>query len=433
MIFILQLFFIFLLCFNWRRGNGCYKILVMFQMISFLAAPLIGNFVMFETPMTCFNVLFCFLNLYLIIAPWRRAQFITLQLEDIGFFYYYKKILYLVLGCTIIVNLIVLIIVYSCISDSAVFKAELGFHKLYDSIPYFGILFRYTHVSRYLGFLAFPICAYYIKTQNFKQAAKAFLMSSSSFIAALAFYSRAQLFSFIIVSVCLYFYMEHIFDDTIRKNARKILAWGMVTVAVILAGITFSRFSSSVMSYYGNRIPDNSYIKSPSLYSVFSYVSQGFPNGIMQLELHESKDVLEGEPLVYDYLMALSYFHLTSWTKEEYHQRLVDAYNKDGLNEWNNLTSFHGYTCRMVKTIGYICTLLFDLLYYRYVRSKSCSKAIDITSLSILVFLLNVSINSIFYNDYQAALYPLLFYIMISMPYNIIHRRKIIKVQLKAS
>lgn len=427
MIYILQIAFIFILLLRWKKGNGCYKLLVIFQLASFAFAPLVVNEVMFETPLTFFNTIFCLVNLYLIIVPWRKTKFETVEIGEVGFFNYYKKILYLVLAYTIINNLIVLFIVNYYIGDIAVFKAKQGFKELYDSVPYFGLLFRYTSVSRYLGLLALPICVYYLKKQCFKQAAKAFLMSSSTLIAAFAFYSRAQILSFIFLSACLYFYVEHIFDDKISNTVRNGLKYLTLAVVVIFTAITVSRFASPRMAYYADRIPEASYIKSLTLYTVFDYASKGFPNGVMQLELHDDKDVLEGEPLYYDLMMAFSYFHLTSWTKEEYKQRLDNAYNKMGLNTGNDSGTFHGYTCRMVKMMGYICTFLVDLLYYRYVRRKSLDKKMNIKSLTILVFLLLVSINSIFYSAFAVALYPLLFYLMISMYYIVIHHRIVIR------
>lgn len=433
MIYILQGVFLFVLLLRWRGSNNCYKILVLFQVVSFAAAPLVANFVIFDTPLTYFNIFYCLLNLFLIISPWRKTKFDTLEIEDSSFFTFYEKILYIVLGFTIINNLIVLICVRLFIPEIAVFKAQKGYKSLYDTIPYFGILFRYTSVSRYLGLLALPICAYYIQKQSYKQAAKAFILSLSSFIAAIAHYSRAQMLSYIFICICLYFYVENIFISRISRLVRRAIKYLALAVAVIFTALTVSRFSSPVMSYYGNRIPEASYIKSPVLYSVIDYISMGFPNGINQLELHESKDVLKGEPLIYDFMMMLSYFGLTSWTTEEFNQRFDDAYNKNGLNRNNNSSAFHGYTCATVKMVGYVLTLLLSMVYYFYVRRKSVLGRISIRTLSILLFLLLISIESIYYSDYAVALYPLLFYLILFISHTIIHRRVVIRSSKKTS
>ena len=127
MVYILQIFFCVVLCFWWRRGNGCYKILVMFQLGTFAFAPLVANEIMFETPLTFFNTIFCLVNLYLIIAPWRKTKFETIEIGKSGLFYFYKKILYLVLAYTIINNFILLFLLYYYIVDIAVFKAKFCF------------------------------------------------------------------------------------------------------------------------------------------------------------------------------------------------------------------------------------------------------------------------------------------------------------------
>ena len=421
MIYILQIFFVTLLLLRWKGGNNCYKILVVFQLISFTAAPIVSNEVIFETPLTFFNTVFCFINLYLIISPWRKNNIKQIYIKSMGFMLLYKKCLYIVLSYTIINNLIVLIIINLFIPDIALFKAASEFKTLYDNIPYFGIMFRYASVSRYIGLLALPICFYYMRKQLHKQAGIAFLMSSSTLIAAIAFYSRAQILSYSILYVALYFYLEQTFDESVKKRVRKLLRNSILVVVTIFIGITVSRFGSTEMSYYGDRIPEDSYVKNQILYSVFDYSSQGFPNGIMQLEVHNSEDVLDGEPLYSEFMMMLSYFNMSSWDKDEYAQRLSSSYNKLELSEHNDLSAFHGYTCSMVKMMGYIFTLLFNIAYYIFVCRKSLDNVISIQSLSVFTFLLLASINSIFYCDYATALYPLIFYFIIYLYYNIIH------------
>ncbi len=428
MVILLQFCFIALLLLFWKGSNACYKIIVSVQIASFVCAPLVANIVTFNTIRTYLNTLFCLINLFLITAPWRNTYFEFVEVSNVDFYRFYKKILYIILGITIAVNLIVLATVVFFIRDIAVFKAELGFHELYDKIPYFGLLFRYSSVSRNFGLLALPICIYYIQNEDLKNAIKAFLMSTSTLLASLASYSRAGILSYVLICVCLFFYSFRVFGVRIKRFIKRNIKRFVIILVIIFSSITVSRFSSSVMWYYGDRIPSESIIKDPVLYSVFDYTSMGFPKGVMQLEVHDREDVLNGEPLIYDLKLILSYFHLISWEPDDYFARLKNAYNKPGLDEYNNNSSFHGYTCRMVKTMGYICTSLVSLLFYRYVRKKSIKRIISVKTLSVLTFLLYVSINSIFYSLFSEALFPLIFYFVVSSIYALSHRRIVIKL-----
>lgn len=427
--YVLQCFFVLFLIAYWKGGNNCFKILSLLQMASFVMGPIVANYVIFDTIRTVLNTIFCLLNLWLITASWRRTEIEKIEIEDVGLFAFYKKVLYIVLSFTIINNIIVAVIIYTKIPDIATFKALKGYRTLYDSIPFFGIMFRYTAISRYIGLLALPICAYYLEENMYRKALKAFLMSTSTLTAALASYSRADFLSYGLLCVCLFYYVNRSFDKRINNIARKIIMGGGLLAVAVLASITVIRFTSSTMWYYSDRIPESSVVKSPALYSIFDYASMGFPDGINQLEVHEIDDVMMFEPIIYDLNLMLSYFHLTSWNSGDYAQRLAKVYNKPGLNPLNDAGTFHGYACSTIKMFGYTGTLLFSILYYRYVRRKSCNRIISIGSLSVILFLLNISINSMFYSSIAPAVYPVLFYCVISLLYKLKRPRLVIKTK----
>ncbi len=427
--YILQLIFVFFLLIYWRKKNNCYKILVLIQIASFVMGPLVANYVIFDSIRTVLNTIYCLIILWLIISPWRRIEIETIEIGDEGFFYTYKRILYIVLSFTIINNMLVSLIVYTQIPDIATFKALEGYHTLYNSIPFFALMFRYMAITRYLGLLALPICAYYLEKNMYKKALIAFLMSTSSLIAAVGNYSRADLLCYGLICVCLFYYVNRTFSKRINNITGKIIKGGAVLAAVVLASITVIRFTSPTMWYYSERIPENSVVKSSALYSAFDYASMGFPDGINQLELHEIDDVMFFEPIFYDLNLALSYFHITSWDSADYMQRLAQVYRKPGLNPLNDEGTFHGFACNMIKMFGYTGTFLISLLFYRYVRRKSCSYSISIGSLSVVMFLLNISINSIFYSSIPPAVYPILFYLVVSFLYKLKRPRLVIKTK----
>ena len=417
MVYFIEIVILFVLCLMLSPvRNKSVALLWTLQFLTLFLSPLVANHVIFSSVWTAFNIFFCFVNLYLITAPWGYAQFQELLIRRWNFFLFYKRVLYIVLSVTILINLVVWVVVMIFIPDISHFKASLGYTELYDSVPYFGLLFRYASVTRYIGLMAMPIAMYYVSVGKNKEAIKAAIMSSATLIAALAFYSRAQIFVYTLLWVCLYMFSRSILDMPKRMQLDKYLKTFAFSILAVFMIITYSRFTA--MDYYGDRIPKESVIKNPIMYSIIDYSTKGFINGINQLEVHDSSDVLKGEQTYYDLFMVLSYFHFIPWTTDAAAYRAARAYDKNGLNEGNDSGTFHGYTCRMVKDYGYVLTVLIDLLFFFYVRNKTRGrKKMNLTDLTVLLFLMVQSINSFFYSTYSTVIFPLLFYIGIRFIY----------------
>ncbi len=410
-VFLLQWGFVALL-FAAKSNNKAYYIFVMMQAVSLLLAPLIGRYVSVSSFLTLFNTLFCFVNLYLIVSPWRFARFSYIRVKDEVYFHFFQKTLYKVLTITIINNIIVLLIVLIFMPNIATFKASRGFRELYDTIPYFGILFRYTSVSRYIGVFALSYFIFYLHKGNVKKALIALAMSSSTLIAALAFYSRSQIVTYVLLLLCSYLYARRSFLDKVRQRIDKYIRTVVFFIVVFFAIITVVRFSA--MEYYGDRIPQSSYIQDPIIYSIVDYTSKGFPFGIDQLEYHEDKDILYGKQCVYSVGSALAFFKIIDWDIEEYAETEHASFTKPKLSEENDEGSFHGYTCRMVKNFGYLFTLLFDLLFYTYISNRTQKKdSITFFVLVTLVYLMGEPVISLFGMDYDMFTFPILYYIAV--------------------
>lgn len=419
MIFIvLELAFVLILFLS-KSHNKCYYVLVAMQLLPIIMGPLVDKSIMFDSVLTYFNVFFCCLNLYLIISPWRFACFDNFIIKDFGFLLFFQKYLYWVLKFTLINNIIVLTIVYLFIPDIATFKASLGFHELYDSIPYFGLLFRYTSVSRFFGLFALPYFIYYLSVGERKKSLKALFLSSSTFIAALAFYSRSQIVTYILILLCVYLYSYGAINSLVKPRIDKYIRLIIIGVAILFIGITISRFAG--MHYYGDRIPQTSIIQDPILYSVADYSSKGFTNGINQLEVHTDDDILYGRQCFYSLYLTLSYFQVVrGWNIDDFVEKIQRSYLKNKLGEENDMGSFHGYTCRMVKNFGYSFTLILNLIFYFYVKRKTYhKKKIYFSHFVVLTFLLSEPIISIFGMDYDMMSFPLLFYLLIRFFYKI--------------
>lgn len=403
-----------------KRGeNKCYKLLVLLQIISFVAGVFVDNKATVDSFTTLLNIIYCVLTLILIIVPWNNFSIRRIHITNMNFFLFFKKWLYFVLKCTILNNILVLILVLIFIPDIASFKNSRAFIDVYERIPYFSILFRYCSVSKFLGLMVFPISAYFFSVNNKKEALKALLLSTSTLIGAIAFYSRAQILTYFLLLICFFFLTSNTFSQDIERKLNKNVKYTTIIITSIFLAISILRFGN--MSYYGDRIPQTSLIKEPISYSLFDYTSKGFPNGIDQLEYHQSEDVLYGKQCIYSLCLALSFVHLIDWKSEDALDSFDRSYSKQNLDD-NDSGSFHGYTCRMVKNFGYVISLLINICFYFYVKKTSYSSVISMQKLMILTFLLIQPVIAIFYMDYDLYSFPLLFFLFIKILYNVMPR-----------
>lgn len=400
--------FIFLaLLFFQKRYNSCYTLLVLMQIASIGMGGFVGHYIQFDTLKTFFNICFVFVNIYLIVSPWRFARFEEIIINNRSSYYLTEKILDYTLRIVLIVNIIVFVAVLLFVPDIAQFKNELGFKELYDSLPYFSSIFRICAMTQYLGYFALPICTYYLQVGDKKKCIRFFILSLSSLVGALALYSRAGMVTFTLTSLSYLLLVLSVFDSKLQKRIKKYIKIGTVAIAAIFLTITVIRFSA--MPWYEDRIPKDSMIQDPIAYNIFDYASQGFTNGINQLEVHSNADVLNGEGSLYLFYQTLAYFHIINWSSESAQERWAKAYDKNGLIGENDPGAFHGYTCRLVKDFGYLLTLLICVLYYGFIRRKMKHRNIDLISLFFIILLLIQPCVSIFYATYGEILFPYLF------------------------
>lgn len=411
MLYVIVFLYLVILLFQKRRNN-CYLLLVLLQIASIGMGGFVGHYLRYDTLKTFLNLLFVLINIYLIISPWRYASFQEIIIKDKYTFLKIEKLLDYTLRIVLVVNTIVFLLVLIFIPDIAEFKNEQGFKQLYDSIPMFSTIFRICAMTQYLGYFAIPISAYYLQEGNKKKSLKFLFLSLSSLMGAVALYSRAGILTFFLTAVAFYLLVFSIFNTGLRDKIKKVIIRGTIAVVALFLTITVIRFSA--MPWYGDRIPSDSKIQDPIAYNIFDYASQGFTNGISQLELHTKTDVLKGEANLYLVYQTLSFFHLMNWSSDEAHERFDKAYNKNGLEDENDSSAFHGYTCRLIKDFGYIITLIIDVIFFCYIKNNTKRKRVDIKSLFIIVLLLTQPCVSIFYETYGEILFPYLFLIIIT-------------------
>ena len=405
-----------ILCIS-KPKNAGFIILVLMQLISIGFAPLVANKILFDSTLTLFNTIFIFINSFFIIYPWHKCKNQDVIIKDKVFFRFYKKALYTISWISIFANLFDIYVVFTHIPDIASFKAKMEFTELYNIVPGFSILFRMSSVLRYFGYLAIPISIYYLGINNIKEAKKAALLSTSTLLGAIAFYSRAQILNYALLWIVLFYFYSPTLPNPVFNKVSSLVKKASLVLGGIFLVITILRFSSDTMWYYGDRIPKESVVKDVILYNITDYTSKGFPNGINQLEKHSIDDILYGKQIYHDGVMLLSYFGIISTTTDDLSNDYKLSYRKSGLNEGNDEGTFHGHTCRMVKNFGYLLTFILDLWFFLYVRTVSSRSKISIWKMTVLCFLMVESLGQIFYMQYGIVLYPLIFYITLRFIY----------------
>ena len=408
-IFGLPLFLVFLLLYN--KGNTVLRILILLQVLSIFSQFLVERQSNYESLTTIGNILFVNLNIFLIIAPWLHPNFNNIFLKNPKKFLFFKKILYKFLFLNLILNIIVFVIIVYFIPDISDFKAAKAFKDLYEKIPYFSTIFRIAFTTQQLGYLAIPICFYHLGKSEIKKSITALIFASSSLIAGFAFYSRAQIFAFAMIFIVYFFLVKKLLPHALQKRVYS----GLKKVSVILTSlfllITVIRFSA--MDYYKDRIPDNSIIKDPIVYSLIDYASQGYSNGLNQLENYSEKKNLKGEQFFREIYQILNFFDIIEWDAEESKEKVEKAYGYDG-------GAFKAYTAHSVFNFGYTLTLLISLCYYLIIRNTFKNKSqISLERLYTVILLLYIPITSIFYSSFGILYFPFLFLLGTNLLYYI--------------
>lgn len=415
--FIFELILVALLLSLGKRQKG-FRILVWLQFISFLLHYLTGLYVVVDSIKTIFNIVFVCISLYLILAPWSYVNFKKITIKNRDYYFFYRKILYFFLRINIFLNIFVLVVIYTYFPDIADFKHQ-EFTNLYDQIPYFGFVFRYCASTQTLGILALPICAYYISRNNKREAIKAFVLSTSTFISALAFFSRAQMLTYALTCVCIFYLLKSSFRISFSNKFEKYLKFGSLVILLFFLAISYTRFNSEKMVYLKDRIRQESIVKSYTTYYLIDYASMGYVFGIEQLDRHTIDDILWGGRTFRFLKLQLGFFHIINYDSKAAAEEETKAYEKNGVTEGNTSSAFHGYTCDMVKDFGYFITILIGLYYYYYVRRASMRHVVEFDKLNILSQLLIVPCLSIFYNGFGSIIFSLLFIIFVKTIYRL--------------
>ena len=410
---IVQILFFILMWGYVRNRNTCLVFLFGLFFISFVLQFLVGSEIKQDSIITVLNVCFINISIFQIFSAWGDAKISYVHNGKNGWAFFMKPYLRMVLSFNIILNILLIIIVYTFMPNIAELKAAQGYRELYDSIPFFSTAFRYSYFTQNLGFIAFPYVFYHLSRNEKKKSIEYLLYSLSSLLCGFAFYSRAMMVTWVLVLILYYFLVKGAIADTLNRKIYKYARISILILSSLFVIITVIRFTA--MDYYADRIPKSSLIKDPVLYSLVDYASCGYPNGLNLMDTYEEQKNLKGEEILQLSYQALAFFGYIKWDADSSLEKKERSYG-DSL-----VVMFKGYTCNMVYNFGYILTFLIGCLYYFYVRRVLSYKKVSIENCMILVLLLIIPATAIFYCSYGAIITPAIFLMIFVFVHKILY------------
>jgi len=398
-IILLQIILISTLLFIGRRHGALVIFFTLLQSVSFFLQYLVGSEFLYSSYKTFFNVLFVNLNLLLIFSAW-RSNISHIYVKNAELMNILRRVLFFLLKINLLIASIVLFVVLIYLRDISAFKAQKAFAELYGIFPLFGFLFRYLATTQMMGYFAIPVFFYYYNLADLKKARQALILSSSSLLAAFALYSRSSIITYILFFVSYFLLIKGTLSTSFIIRIEVMMKKMLAVIIVLFFALTFVRFSA--MDYYADRIPKKSIVKNPIAYSMVDYASQGYKNGINELEKYDKSKKLNGTEDFYAIYQVLSFFNVIQYNTEDAVSTIDDAYGNDG-------GAFHGYTCNMVFNYGYLLTLLFSLSYYFFIKKKVAGKRyVPIEHLIFSSVFLLLPATAIFYSALGLIIVPVL-------------------------
>lgn len=404
MLIIIELIFCFLLCIKVTRWSSVFGFLVLINIFSFFSQFLVGYFFhldLFPDIITVFNFIFICINSYLVLTPWRYSLTSTIVLIDNS-----RKsrrvesLLTIICILNWIINIAIAFLVRKYVPNIADFKAG-EFKQLYDQIPMFSTFFRTAAIIQDFGILMFPYILNNLCKEQYKKAFKLFLLSCSSLMAGVAFYSRAQILSFFFISITSFFFIKPRINLIVSQLIFKWMKRIVIIAGVGFVMMTISRFSE--MDYYADRIPKESVIQNQFFYNMIDYASQGNWYGITTLDNYSPSKNLHGGQTFRLLYQILGYLNIIDW-KAETEDLVINEVYGDAAG------AFFGYTTPMVYNFGYFLTFIISLIYNRYVsKTLKSGSFLSIQKYSFLILLLYVAVVSIFYPYWGALPLSILF------------------------
>lgn len=299
------------------------------------------------------------------------------------------------------------ILVFLLVDDINAFKYSEGVSTdFYYNMPINVKFFILSTNLYYFSYFLIPLHFYYLSRKKIKLAITCFILSLNIFVYGFTFFSRIAIANWGLI----YFSFLILLYNTLDSHYKKIIKRAIILLGIIFAiyfiHVTNIRFSDN--SNFSSLIPKESKIQDPVLYSYIDYLSQSYYNGMYVLNNYNFQ-TFKGQLSTLPVLTLLGHFNIIDFSPADHtelRRRLWPL----------NYYTFNGYVAYLVYDFGYILTLIISILYSFYTsRLRPKNGEITISSLFLLVLLIQIPIFSIFYSSIGNIVLPLLLLIPIHL------------------
>lgn len=398
MIYLVELILYIIISYKYRH-NKTVLVLLLLQMLSALAVVIIGSEEFNTIEVSIFVPIIVFFNLLLII-PWRNYDSIyEIYCPNLSKLKRVSNIFLALSAFSFVVLSVVALIVLLFVDDINTFKYVDGSSDFYLKMLPFNIRFYYlARLFYHFSFFLIPLHFYYLSIGNKRYSILCLLLSFNIIIYGIAFFSRWTIVLFGLEVLFYFIIFRRVMPQNVFKIESKLFfIIGLLFVGVF-AVITLSRFNSGdkLSSNYEAKIPIDSRIQDPSLYSICDYLGQSNYQGAELLKIYDGRTF--GGRVLFSGINDLLYAIGVTHTKD------LDEI-KEKLWPDNMVNGFTGFAAYTVYDIGYMGTIIFCILYYKLVRIRN--RRISIQKLLLSAALIQMPICSIFYSQAGMAAYGL--------------------------
>lgn len=391
------------LYYAYKYKNSKVVLALLFLQVASLTAIIFINGDSFtDNPRSWINALFILFANLSVILPWAGySKLKTISVKRPDKIERLVKVLLVISLISFVVLGVTAFLVQTLISDVNAFKYEGESVDFYYSMLPFDvrlliIAFSLHVLSYFMLFFHF----YYMWKDNKKRMILCFIASLNLILYGLCFFSRWTLTMY----ASMYGIMAIVFYPLLRNNykekLRKYAIVAGVSIGAVFTIITITRFEND--ERYEFRIPDNSPIKDPKLYSIFDYLGQNNSAGIEVLNNYDGTTFGGGFAIkqVKSFLQSCRV-----WPADNSEQVEI-AFREKYFKQHEG--GFIGWAAYTVYDFGYILTVVICIIYIRMVRISRDS--IDLYKFLKASILIQIPICAIYYSWMPTVLMCFFFY-----------------------
>lgn len=354
-----------------------------------------------DTYFKMLNLVITIVILTLIITPWRKINKIK-EITIINEIKLKKLTNFLLIISTLpfITLLLTTIILFIYIDDINTFKYSEGVaDAFYYSLP---LNIKVIILSTYLYYFSYfliPLHFYYLSKGNYKLSILCFILSLNIILYGLTYFSRSVFVHYSLIYISFVVILYNTFENKIKKYLKNAMVIAGIIFSIYFIYITNSRFTTD--NLYAERIPSESFIQDPVLYSYFDYLSQWYSNSMYELNSYNNR-TFNGQITFQPILSLLGKYKIINYDPAKYMALKLQLWP---LHWW----TFNGFVAYTIYDFGYILTILFSLIYNLIViRLRPINKKISLLNLFLIVLLIQLPLEAIFYSTTGGIVIPLL-------------------------